>query len=144
MPNRKPGPQIPHATWPWTLAILAFFGFQAVITLRSAVLEDDRWGWRMFHHAVVCDVEYEWVMKHGSVQPHDSDTDLVRRARKYIRAGKTTSWLGVGAVYSLAESYTRWAWEHRRPPGAIAFETTLHVRINGSTDESVSVLRWPH
>jgi hypothetical protein len=134
----------PRPRWIWQVAIFAFLAFHGALSLRSAWLEDDRWGWRMFHHVAFCNFSYEWVMKDGSVQEYKPGQELIRAGKSYLRPGhRRAMWFATGSARSMVDAYLEWLWTHRRPEDAVAIRARMSYTINDQRDPHVELSSFP-
>jgi hypothetical protein len=127
-----------------SLAIALYFAFQLVLVVRTQVLEDDRWGWAMFHHVVWYEVEHHWLDADGEEHRHVPSEDQLQRAGKsrLFPGPARPIWFGLGALRSIVDAHGSWMWETQSDPAAVAFRTTIRYRVNRGP-ETTEVRQWP-
>ena len=134
-------------TW-LTLLILLFFGFHGLLSLRSAVLRDDRYGWRMFPNVGFYRIEYAWITNEGERRGFvPTKQEVVTRGHRLIIPRTRRRWRDVwysdGMVRVIIDGYAKHMGETRRPSWASAFEARLQLRINDETTHTEHVYRYP-
>lgn len=139
----KPGKK--ERVW-LTLLIVAFFSLQLLLSARSAWLQDDRYGWRMFHNVGFYKVSYSWVRSDGrKVKFVPSKKSIVSRGQFYIVPHRKfrASWYSDGTIQTIIQSYAEHMGAHRLPPEMVAFEARLRVKINDEDEDVEYVYRYP-
>jgi hypothetical protein len=111
--------------------LLAFFGLQVSLAVRTRLHNDDRYGFAMFHESIRYKLQYHWVMENGrTVRFRVPKAWLKSRGKKILGTGTTTSVMGEGTVRMNIQRFVNWAWQEKRAPGAVGLRATLRYQRN--------------
>lgn len=128
--------------------IVAFFSFHLWLSVQGAWLQDDRYGWRMFHNVGFTRIEYAWIDESGKKRRFTPrKKDIVNGGHGLVmsnpRRWRRTLY-SAGAAHESVKDFVRYMGsEERRPPGAVALEGKLEVRINDAKESQTYVYRYP-
>ena len=139
-------PRTRSSRWFLSCLIVVFFSFHLWLSVRSAILQDDRYGWRMFHNVGFTRVDYSWIVETGERRRfRPKKKDVVKRGYKLVASDRWHITLySAGAAHESVKNYVHYmGQEERRPPGATAFEARLRVRINKEKVAKTYFYRYP-
>lgn len=147
IPVRLPVPVSRRRRIAMSALIVAFFSFHLWLSWRGMLLQDDRYGWRMFHNVGFSKVEYRWITHAGKVRRHVPKKKSVVSRGQSLVLQRPGGWLitlySAGAVHETAKNYVRYMAENKRPDWAQAFEARVLLRINNEKEPTVYVYRYP-
>lgn len=129
--------------------IVVFFAGHLAMSWRSAALQDDRYGWRMFHNVAFFRIEYAWIKPDGTREAwKPTKRDVVRRGHNLIIPKSRNRWRPVwysdGTIRTIIDTYVEhMGSESRRPEWAVGFEAIMELRINDDEDHQTLVYRYP-
>jgi hypothetical protein len=130
-----------------SVAIVVFFSFHVWLSIRSALLQDDRYGWRMFHNVGFSKVDYRWITHEGKAKRYKPKrSSIVQRGHGLIIHGPgtwRTTLYSAGAVHETVKAYVKYMGETHRPKWAKAFEARIKLRINNEKKAKTYVYRYP-
>lgn len=128
-PALTPGPRKRAAL---SVLVLLILGLQIGLAVRTRVLNDDRYGFAMFHEAVTYKLRYSWVLAGGGTRRVDVEDHWLRsRGRKIRGKGRVTSIMGEGTVRLHVQRFVDWLYENKLPEGAVGAEARMKYRKNG-------------
>ena len=126
-----------------SLLSVAYFGLQLGAIARTHALEDDRFGFVMFHHHVSFLLRYHWIMPDGRRVRVTPKRWVSGFGEKFAGEKRRTTVMGLGAMRGLTTRYMEWLYENKRFEDAVALEATLSYRINLDRKSTKETLRWP-
>jgi len=129
-------------------AIVVFFAGHLALSLRGAILQDDRFAWRMFHNVGFSQVKYVWVKADGTTRTfRPKKESMVARAHLYLMPRGRSTWkptyYSEGTTRVMVENYARHMGETQRPEWAVAFRAILTMRINDEKEGIVHTYEYP-
>lgn len=121
--------------------LVAFFGLQVALAVRTRLHNDDRYGFAMFHESIRYKLQYHWIMEDGrKVRLKVPEAWLKSRGKKILGKGSTTSVMGEGTVRMNIQRFVDWAWTEKRAPGAVGLTATLRYQRNDRGTWQTAVL----
>lgn len=130
----------------FSAGICLFILFHLGLSMRGALLQDDRFAWRMFHNIGFSQVKYAWVKSDGRTKHFRPNKEsLVKRSHLYLlpQGGWRPTYYSEGTTRNMVDNYARYMGENKRPEWAVAFRATLKMRINDEQDFVEHVYEYP-